>query len=173
MMSKKVPHLGPNMGVHAKRSFDLLDYFQAISDRLRRVRVCCGDWSRVCGSTPVTVLKILTGVFLDPPYLQSERDPRAYAIESNVSAEVRAWCLEHSNNPKLRIALCGYEGEGHEELERHGWTIEHWKTAGGYSRIGNGKQNLGRERIWFSPHCLSSVRSGFGFDFPSYAGKPK
>ncbi len=36
------------------------------------------------------------------------------------------------------------------------------KTNGGYgnaSRRGRGRVNAGRERIWFSPHCLEPVRT--------------
>ena len=31
-----------------------------------------------------------------------------------------------------------------------------WKAKGGYGSQGNGagRANSGRERIWFSPHCL-------------------
>ena len=43
-------------------------WMQALCDRLRPVRVCCGHWSRVCDS-PSTMTRLgLTGVFLDPPY---------------------------------------------------------------------------------------------------------
>src|SRR5579863_1799160 len=47
----------------------LLDWFNELAGRLRNVRVCCGDWSRVV--TPSVTWNIgggmLTGVFLDPP----------------------------------------------------------------------------------------------------------
>jgi len=146
--SQQLPHLGSaGMGVH--------DYFQYLSARLRRVRVCCGDWSRICGPTP-TVKQGVTGMFLDPPYLQTERTGNLYAVETNVSGDVRKWCLEHGNDNRLRIALCGYLGEGHEELENHGWRTVAWKARGGYGSQGDkdGRDNAARERIWFSPHCL-------------------
>lgn len=164
----RIPHLGDaGMGIHrpsqqlphlgdAGRE-ELYGYFQLLGDRLRRVRVCCGDWSRVCGPTP-TAKQGLTGVFLDPPYAATERDENIYATESEIGADVRAWCLENGGNPMLRIALCGYAGEGHEELEQHGWKCVPWKAKGGYASQGNGDNaNARRERIWFSPHCLADT----------------
>ena len=168
--SQKLPHLGnAGMGVHrpsqqrphlgdAGRG-ELYDYFGLLAARLRGVRVCCGDWSRVCGPTP-TVKQGLTGVFLDPPYAQDQRDGDLYARETDVSAAARAWCAANGNDSRLRIALCGYAGEGHEELEALGWECVRWKARGGYGSQGdgettNGRANAGRERIWFSPHCQS------------------
>ena len=147
--SQKLPHLGD-----AGRG-ELYEYFRLLSNRLRGVRVCCGDWSRVCGPTP-TVKQGLTAVFLDPPYSQAERDDDLYAIESEVAADVRRWCLEKGSDKRLRVALCGYAGEGHEELEGHGWRVVHWKSKGGYGSQsdGDGRNNSARERVWFSPHCL-------------------
>lgn len=146
---KKLPHLGDSgRGIHRGdySGDDLYRYFDLLSQRLRRVRVCCGDWSRVCGPTP-TVKQGLTAVFLDPPYSQDERDPDLYSVESDVGEDVREWCVE--NEDDIRIALCGYEGE-HDELERRGWDVWNWKAKGGYSR----GENSSRERIWFSPLCV-------------------
>lgn len=55
-------------GVHSpEKRTHLHDLFAALSERLRYVRVTCGDWSRIC--TPaVTYRHGLTGIFLDPPY---------------------------------------------------------------------------------------------------------
>lgn len=132
----------------------LLDYFGRLADRMRAVRVCCGDWSRVC--TPaVTTTHGLTAVFLDPPYSAAAgRNSDIYTIEDLVVAErVREWCVANGDNPQLRIALCGYDGE-HEMPA--GWECVAWKAQGGYGNQGNGngKANRHRERVWFSPHCL-------------------
>ena len=45
-----------------------------LSDRLRRVRVCCGDWKRILGPAPTTCIGT-TAVFLDGNYIHeySER----------------------------------------------------------------------------------------------------
>jgi len=160
---KQLPHLGDaGRGVH-RPSQKLHDYIGLLAARLRRVRVCCGDWSRVCGPTP-TVKQGLTAVFLDPPYDQHEK---LYAVETNVSAAVRRWCLERGDDKLIRIALCGYEGEGHEELEQHGWDVLEWKANGGYGSQGTdrpGAANAARERIWFSPCCLPAVAAATLFD---------
>jgi len=150
--SQSRPHLrGAGMG-------GLYDYFDLLSQRLRGVRVCCGDWARVCGPMP-TVKQGLTAVFLDPPYSQDERDSNLYAVETAVTVQVREWCQENGSDKRLRIALCGYAGEGHETLEEYGWECVHWKAHGGYGLQGNGtagRHNATRERIWFSPHCLKA-----------------
>jgi len=128
--------------------------------------VCCGDWSRVCGPTP-TVKQGLTGVFLDPPYDQTQRDANLYAIETPVAADVRAWCLTNGRENKLRIALCGYAGEGHESLEAEGWAVLEWKASGGYgsqSTTTDGRANARRERIWFSPACINQAKAATLFD---------
>lgn len=149
-------HGNDDAGTCAQRRAWLLDWFAALRDRLRTVRVCCGDWSRVCNSPSVTVRLGMTGVFLDPPYgALAGRDPGLYATDSlTVAEDVRRWCQEWGPHPSMRIALCGYEGEGHEELEGAGWECVAWKAHGGYgNRSEAGKANAARERIWFSPHC--------------------
>ena len=153
---RKLPQLGDaGRGVHVNRSADLRAYFAALAARLRRVRVCCGDWSRILGPSP-TVKLGTTGVFLDPPYsAEAGRDMNIYREDSgDVAHAVREWALANGDNPELRIALCGYAGE-HAMLPE--WECFAWKAHGGYAQLGDGqgKENARRERIWFSPHCLS------------------
>jgi len=140
------------------RRAHLTAYMRQLATRLERVRVCCGDWTRVMGPS-VTWKHGVTGIFLDPPYSQSERHAQLYSTESDVAADVRQWCLENGDNPLLRIALCGYSGEGHEALEQHGWHAHAWKANGGYGSQGKGRgrANKHREVIWFSPHCLNPI----------------
>ena len=128
-------------------------YFRALSARLRRVRVCCGDAERVLGPS-VTFRHGLTGVFLDPPYDLGGRTGSLYAVETEVAKRLRAWAIENGDNPLLRIALCGYAGEHQMPV---GWTEYAWKARGGYGSQGEGRgrANAVRERIWFSPHCLN------------------
>lgn len=206
--SVQMPHLNGDSGaagagIHAS-AFDgktggLYAYMSALAERLRRVRVTCGDWQRIVG--PSVTYKIGTSaVFLDPPYpenlprfhawldhllrggprpesLKAGGDNRVSGLYANDSvqdidrlvAEVHAWCREEIQDkdikfsgprylhPKLRIALCGYEGE-HDELTGLGWDCIAWKANGGYGGQRKGKVknvNAGRERVWFSPHCLS------------------
>lgn len=163
----------------------LLDWFGRLRDRLRTVRVCCGHWDRVCSSPSVTTRLGLTGIFLDPPYAHdvermrrwlihlegggaapdpgtgaTNRDAGLYSNDrtqdvDRLVAEVHRFCLERGADPKIRIALCGYQGE-HDALVAHGWTEVPWKAQGGYgNRSDEGKANAARERIWFSPHCLT------------------
>lgn len=124
-------------------------WFDALEQRLRGVRVCCGDWTRVTGGS-VTFKLGVTGVFLDPPYTpEAGWFGGAYSSEGAVGHDVAQWCRENGENPKLRIALCGYEGE-HDLPD---WDCYAWKAHGGY---GSGNGNPERERIWFSPHCLGA-----------------
>lgn len=145
-------------GIHATafelKSEGLFNYILALQARLRRVRVCCGDWQRVL--TPAVTTYIgLTGVLLDAPYRQDLRSI-CYSHDHNISTEVRAWALEHGEDPQFRIALCGYEDE-HAEHMPSTWEMVPWKAGGGYGRSERGKQNRHEERIWFSPHCLPDV----------------
>lgn len=139
----------------ARRAW-MLDWFSRLRDRLRNVRVCCGDWSRVCSSESVTTRLGVTGVLLDPPYSrEAGRTMGLYAQDCGaVAHDVRRWCLERGSNPMMRIALCGYASEGHEDLERAGWSAVAWQASGYGNRSERGRKNAGKERIWFSPHCL-------------------
>ena len=154
-VNRKLVHLrGAGQGVNRKRE-GLYQWFDELSERLRNVRVCCGDWSRVCGPTP-TIKQGLTGVFLDPPYSEAAwRDEALYSEEDlHVAVAVRNWAVEWGEHPLMRIALCGYEGE---HAMPDSWECVEWKASGGYGSHGNGagRENSARERIWFSPHCLN------------------
>lgn len=157
---RSIPELCSSEGIQRQISgVSIYDWMCALSERLRRVRICCGDWERICTPTNLAGRHGLTGVFLDPPYhrKQADRYETLYAHEDDTVADrVRAWCIRHGDNPLMRIALCGYEGEEHEVLESLGWRVYAWKAPGGYAnRRKNGKSsNPYKERIWFSPHCL-------------------
>ena len=155
--SRKLPHLGdagqginrqlPHLGDAGR---GIRNYFADLAARLRRVRVACGHWDRVLGDS-VTWRHGVTGIVLDPPYEEGEMQ---YAEHSGLSSEVRAWCIENGNNRMLRIALCGLEGEH----DLPGWDCVPWKARGGYGGQRSDSENVNRkrERIWFSPHCLSN-----------------
>jgi hypothetical protein len=164
--SEQLPHLGnAGMGLHRKLPHlgdagrGTLLWMLSLADRLRRVRVGCGDWTRIMGES-VTSKHGVTGVFLDPPYSDDEHVVE-YGAPSrpNVAKEAAAWAIENGDNPMLRIALCGYEGE--HELP-NSWQKVEWKARGGYGSQGDGagRENAGRERIWFSPHCPGKRISG-------------
>ena len=156
-VKRQLPHLG-NAGQGVKRKLPLMEWFAALCDRLADVRVCCGDWSRVCGPTP-TFVRGLTAVFLDPPYsAEAGRDMAIYAHESHdVAHDVREWAIANGDNPLMRIALCGYEGEHAMPPD---WECVSWKSHGGFGNQGNGngRENKHRERVWFSPYCLRPVQ---------------
>lgn len=163
----QLPHIGhAGKGVHGARSAVLCDWFRDLQAAFRGVRVCCGDWSRLCRSDSALGLGDLApvAVFLDPPYGAEDRD-NCYGIHDSftVAADVRAWCIDHGDDSRLRIALCGYSGEGHEDLAERGWTAYSWQAKGGYSNVrGARNQNAAREAIWFSPHCLQPQPELFG-----------
>ncbi len=117
----------------------------------RPVRIACGEWDRVLGDS-VTIKHGTTGVFLDPPYSADEHAVD-YSADTDVAHAVREWAIANGDNPLLRIALCGYDGE-HAMPES--WECVAWKARGGYGSQGDGRgrANASRERIWFSPHCL-------------------
>jgi hypothetical protein len=180
-------HSHGEIGTCEQRRLWLLDWFGKLRDRLRNVRVCCGDWERVCGSPSTTTRLGTTGIFLDPPYAKDcERmqqwarhlrgdgpEPAAKGKATNRSGDLYAtddhdvdhlvarvlnYCRERGSDPAMRIALCGYDGE-HNELEELGWQPLAWKANGGYAnRHGVGaNENAARERVWFSPRCLPEV----------------
>ena len=148
--------------IPGERLAHLTAYMRALATRLERVRVCCGDWSRVTGPS-VTWKHGVTAVFLDPPYsAEAGRTNKLYSTESGtVAHDCREWAIANGDNPLMRIALCGYRGEGHEVLEDYGWHAHAWKAAGGYGSQGNGRgrENKHREVVWFSPYCLNPVES--------------
>ena len=168
---RKLPHLGSGRGVHRKlphlgdggrgvhrqlphlgdgEKFEALStYFSQLAERLRGVRVACGDWERVMGDS-VTWRHGTTAIFLDPPYDDGAIDYSAGG--RGISAEVAEWCREHGDDKRLRIALCGYEGD-HAMPES--WSVVAWKAHGGYGsqRESADNENATRERIWFSPGC--------------------
>lgn len=152
---------GESSDVQEPYNTNLYEWFRQLSQRLRYVRVVCGDWKRVCGGTWQT--KIGTcGMFFDPPYSDTaNRYPRCYAVDClNVAHEVREWCRERGGSPDYRIVLAGYYEE-HESLLADGWRATTWKAQGGYANTSraatNGKVNRHRETLFLSPHCLTNA----------------
>jgi len=159
-VTRRRVHLGDaGRGDPGKGSCGLLAWMEALSDRLARVRVCCGDWARICGPTP-TVNQGLTGVFLDPPYsAEAGRDNNIYRVEDDsVAHDCRRWAIEQGDDPRIRIVLCGYDTE--HDMPAN-WTAIPWKANGGYASLGSGTNvNAAREVLWCSPHCVRMDRPG-------------
>jgi DNA adenine methylase len=153
---QQIPELSGDSGatgrdIHASGSIGVYEWMRALQRRMRLVRVCCGDWTRVLTPSVTTYIGV-TGVFLDPPYDHELRD-RVYAHDGNISVAVREWALAHGDDPKFRIALCGYVDE-HGDAMPKSWECVPWKAHGGMSRNARAVENREQERIWFSPHCL-------------------
>ena len=156
------PHLtDAGKGVQEPYGTHIYDWFRQISERLRYVRVVCGDWSRVCGGNWQDS-KGTVGIFFDPPYAVSDRDS-VYEVEDfNVAHDIRAWAIERGDRPSYRIVIAGYE-EHRDELLAANWTLQTWKADGGYANISGakssrGKDNKHRECLYFSPHCLNNAQ---------------
>lgn len=146
--SRKKPLTHRGKGVHATGAAP--DLFGVLAARLRGVRVCCGDWKRVLGRSTLGIDTrhgmTPCAVLLDPPYDHTGREKRLYREDApEISGEVRAWALDHGDNPDLRIALCGQAGE--HQMPSSWREIEWRSTSSAKSRC--------RERIWFSPYCRS------------------
>lgn len=163
---RQLTHLGSaGQGIHRKLTHlgnagrgegGLYAYMAALAARLRHVRVCCGDWTRVLGPS-VTTKHGLTGIVFDPPYAACEdRASSLYSVDDmSVAHDVRHWCQTHGHDPQLRLVLCGYE-QTHDALLDYGWRSVVWTANGGY---GNQRKtadytNKYRETLWLSPHCL-------------------
>jgi site-specific DNA-adenine methylase len=143
----------PREAVQDPYNTNLYEWFRILSERLRYVRVVCGDWSRVCGGNWQHKIG-LCGVFFDPPYPSTDRKSDLYAEDSHdVGNEVAQWVLARGDNPSYRIVVAGYEGE-HQCLLDAGWQTVTWKANGGYSNQNSVEnKNRFRETLFLSPYC--------------------
>lgn len=148
--------------------------FTALANRLRRVRVTCGNWDRLLGEALAPPPGQVTGVFLDPPYDPTLRRADLYAVgdrpgdrEEPVHAAARRWALEHTTDRSLRIAYCAYtDPAGDRDFLAAGWRPHRWTAAGGYglSAHNRARANRTREVVWFSPTCLTPMEAPALFD---------
>jgi hypothetical protein len=171
-------------GTCEQRRAWLMDWMARLSDRLRLVRTCYGDWSRVCGSRTTTTRIGLTGVFLDPPYaksvermhawlkhLQGDADMPTAGQGDNQQRHGDLYANDKTQDVDHLVARvlqwCIEQGQDkqmrialcgydgeHDILEQHEWTVEAWKAHGGYANRNADNVNKDRERIWFSPACI-------------------
>ncbi|HUV10470.1 MAG TPA: hypothetical protein VMX12_05795 [Acidimicrobiia bacterium] len=131
------------------------------------MRILNGDWRRALSNSATKILSVRSGgghcgIFLDPPYSTEAERAHLYTEEDfDVAHDVRRWCIEHGDDPMLRIVLAGYDVE-HVELESHGWRAVEWYRAG-FLRGGMGNTTKAgstsqqkRERLWMSPACLGA-----------------
>ena len=127
-------------------------WMRELHQRLRDVRVTCGDWGRVVKDS-ITTRNGLTAVFLDPPYTKGDMDYSAGGMGQGIADDVRAWCAANGSNPQLRIVLCGHAGE-HDALLAQGWHTRAWKAGSGYALTDEAIANRQSETLWCSPHCV-------------------
>ena len=159
-VNRKLPHLGgAGQGINRQlpdsttpRGDFIRAWMRELHQRLRDVRVTCGDWGRVVKDS-ITTRHGLTAVFLDPPYTKGDMDYSAGGMGQGIADDVRAWCAASGSNPQLRIVLCGHAGE-HDALLAQGWHTRTWKAGGGYARTEEAIANRLSETLWCSPHCV-------------------
>jgi len=156
-IKRQLPHLG-NAGRGINRQFLhfgnagrwINDWISALSTRLRRVRVACGDWARVV--TPVVTWRHgVTGVFLDPPYCEGTMEYSAGGNASSIAADVWTWAQKAGAEPKMRVVVAAYE-DGRSVPD--GWTVRRWRAPKGYAA--DGGANARREVLYCSPNCETS-----------------
>lgn len=119
------------------------EWLHRLADRLERVRVVHGDWTR-CLNHHYGQAK--TAVFLDPPYRSYEK---LYGVSAPVADAVEAWAKAH---PQLRVAICGHVGD----YDLPGWDAVRWKRSG--ATYGSAK-TTNEECIWYSPGCLGASKA--------------
>ena len=161
------PHLG-NAGQAGFNNLEyraegIAAYMRQLASRLRDVRVCTGDWKRIC-TTGALSYGSAVGVFLDPPYTGEVRTADLYASDDHsIANEVREWCLENGDNPRYRIVLAGYSAE-HDHLIPDTWRRVRWSASAAYQTAtssGGNKDNRHGEVLWCSPHALNVTPSLF------------
>ena len=131
----RVTHLLTSSGITAWK------WLHKLSDRLERVRIIHGDWTRCLnnhfGGDD-------TAVFLDPPYRSYEN---VYGAGTSVIDAVEEWAR---NNARLRVALCGHRGD----YNLPGWEVFEWSRG---RLTYNGGKTTDKECIWFSPACEQPI----------------
>lgn len=171
MMSGMHPGKGihKRTGIHSSSTVEqrhaaILADCLKVADRLRTVRVACGDWSRLLEQVLQPAKGHTTGVFLDPPYDPSERRKDIYAVESDtqrpVHLDVRDWAVAQTGRQDLRIIYCGYSSDVDDKVFADaGWSPVRWKSTGGYGSVGENRArtNASREIMWCSPTCLNNT----------------
>jgi site-specific DNA-adenine methylase len=155
---------GQHPDLHESYGEALSERFHALSDRLRRVRIACGDWSRLTGAAVDPGAKKVTAIFLDPPYDLALRRADLYGAtdhgtnaEQQVHEAARTWAIQEGENPLRRIAYCSYSTDEEDALfEAAGWVPYRWSAQGGYGLQSDNaaRANKDKEVIWFSPHCI-------------------
>jgi site-specific DNA-adenine methylase len=166
-VNRQLPHLGDagRAGYNnlSYRTEGIAAYMRELAERLRDVRVCTGDWSRVVTKGALS-FGASVGVFLDPPYAEDVRTAGLYASETvDVAIACRDWAVANGDNPRYRIVLAGYSTE-HDDAIPKSWRRIRWSASAAYqtsTSTGGNKDNRHCEVLWCSPHCLVTQASLF------------
>jgi hypothetical protein len=130
-------HMTRRKGVRRKGQ-SLPAYFGQLADRLKDVTIFYGDWTHLANAAVTASKHGTVAVLLDPPY-GNVREQLYDHHDRTLAARCREFALAAAS-PRLRIAVCGYEGEARMPSD--------WEQLTWGSQYGKG-----RECIWFSPHC--------------------
>lgn len=144
-------------GINGDNKSNIYEWFKNLQERLRYVRVVCGDWTRVCGGN-WQAGEGICGMFFGPPYGVKDRDTTIYHHDStDVASDVMSWCKERGKDKEYRIVIAGYEE--HQDLLSEGWRAESYSASGGYSTAAN--NNRHRETLYYSPYCCNLQKKLF------------
>ena len=163
-INRKRPHLFNNggfVGANTAQGEGLITWFTALSSRLRRVRVLCGDWTRLVTPAALYGSGTPVGIVLDPPYTRQLRHAKLYAHDSDIAGAVRGWAVKYGEDPRVRIALCGLQDE---HVMPDTWRVYRWQSRGGWSNSkyhGRASGQPRQECVWFSPGCLPTTQLDF------------
>ena len=134
----------------------LQPWMLALSERLKGVIVLCRSWQSGLTS-PMTMESYMAhhacAVFLDPPYLTSDRTAiygSDHAGESDDAATgAYEWAVERGEQERYRIAYACHDGDFPVPP---GWTCETMSFGSGMRREERRLSKL--DCIMFSPHCF-------------------
>ena len=135
-------------------------WFKKLSERLEKVTVFNDSWKIAVGDSAMaaTFAGKVKCVFLDPPYLTSNRSKaKIYKADEDgntvnrVAEEAYEWAVE--NGDRYRIAYCCHQDDFPVPAD---WdsTI---RSFVGYKTTGGKKVNDNNDLIMFSPACLEKT----------------
>ena len=149
----KIHRAGKGQGIQIQRDVNVYEWFDKLSERLKKVYVLNSDW-RICltpnllSNTP-SCKDFSRAVFLDPPYITDERGSTLYQSDVENLSDVAAigsyhWAVE--NGDRYKIAYASYEGDFEVP---DGWEIVTSSFLGVNDKESHGKNDC----VMFSPAC--------------------
>ena len=138
-------------GVSAQREISVSEWFEALSARLYKTVILNRDWKS--GTSPSILgntasYRGIAAVFLDPPYLTSDR-ANLYRSDTDgtsdrAAREAYEWAVEHGE--EYRVAYACHEGDFPVP---EGWDAETTSFKG----VRNERERQERDMVMFSPAC--------------------